>query len=286
MMSWIARNSSDRSSAALAASEIRYVAVCSCAAWRASVASVLEPAARGRSPATRGHPGRSKSYLRGGGTYLRYHLYEARPLQGKAPIEVAHAAKIPPPLRSKPLAAPPPLDIVVPPFDLAHGGPAHLAAHASALVARGGESRPARRRAVLRLDRIRDPAAVLGGKRDRGRVQHLAYARGTAAGRCDVGGEAVHDPVLHVPLRMFTTVHGVFVLTLFGGGFTGRGLPTAATFAHAVQGAGIAPAAWGLAAQSRGIVRVQLHRYRGIQIGAGPGADVPSIWTGPWCCTS
>ena len=44
---------------------------------------------------------------------------------------------------------------------------------------------------------------------------------------------------------MFVTVHGVFVLTLFGG-FTGRGLPTAATFAQAVQGAGIAPAAWGL----------------------------------------
>jgi len=46
---------------------------------------------------------------------------------------------------------------------------------------------------------------------------------------------------------MFVTVHGVFVLTLFGGGFAGRGLPTAATFAHAVQVAGIAPAAWGLA---------------------------------------
>lgn len=46
---------------------------------------------------------------------------------------------------------------------------------------------------------------------------------------------------------MFTTVHGVFVLTLFGGGFSGRGFPTAATFAHAVQVAGVAPAAWGLA---------------------------------------
>ncbi len=34
---------------------------------------------------------------------------------------------------------------------------------------------------------------------------------------------------------MFVTVHGLFVLTLFG------------TFAHAVQAAGIAPAAWGLA---------------------------------------
>jgi len=46
---------------------------------------------------------------------------------------------------------------------------------------------------------------------------------------------------------MFVTVHGLFVLTLFGGGFSGRGFPTAATFAHAVQVAGIAPAAWGLA---------------------------------------
>src|SRR5437879_13248536 len=46
---------------------------------------------------------------------------------------------------------------------------------------------------------------------------------------------------------MFVTVDGLFVLTLFGGGFTGRGFPTAATFAHAVQAAGIAPAAWGLA---------------------------------------
>src|SRR3989454_2338242 len=46
---------------------------------------------------------------------------------------------------------------------------------------------------------------------------------------------------------MFVTVHGLFVLTLFGRGFTGRGFPTAATFAHAVQAAGIAPAAWGIA---------------------------------------
>src|SRR5947207_7197715 len=46
---------------------------------------------------------------------------------------------------------------------------------------------------------------------------------------------------------MFVTVHGLFVLTLFGGGFSGRGFPTVATFAHAVQAAGIAPAAWGLA---------------------------------------
>src|SRR5436189_50989 len=46
---------------------------------------------------------------------------------------------------------------------------------------------------------------------------------------------------------MFVTVHGLFVLTLFGGGFSGRGFPTAGTFAHAVQAAGIAPAAWGLA---------------------------------------
>jgi uncharacterized protein DUF6498 len=46
---------------------------------------------------------------------------------------------------------------------------------------------------------------------------------------------------------MFVTVHGVFVLTLFGGGFAGRGFPTPATYVHAVQVAGVAPAAWGLA---------------------------------------
>ena len=45
---------------------------------------------------------------------------------------------------------------------------------------------------------------------------------------------------------MFVTVHGVFVLTLFGGGFAGRGFPTPTTYVHAVQSAGIAPAAWGL----------------------------------------
>jgi uncharacterized protein DUF6498 len=46
---------------------------------------------------------------------------------------------------------------------------------------------------------------------------------------------------------MFVTVHGIFVLTLFGGGVASRGFPTSATFIHAVQLAGIAPAAWGLA---------------------------------------
>ena len=45
---------------------------------------------------------------------------------------------------------------------------------------------------------------------------------------------------------MFVTVHGMFVLTLFGGGFVGRGFLTPTTFWHAVQAAGIAPAAWGL----------------------------------------
>lgn len=45
---------------------------------------------------------------------------------------------------------------------------------------------------------------------------------------------------------MFVTVHGVFVLQLFGG-MHERGFPTPATFYHAVQAAGIAPAAWGLA---------------------------------------
>jgi hypothetical protein len=45
---------------------------------------------------------------------------------------------------------------------------------------------------------------------------------------------------------MFVTVHGIFVLQLFGG-IHARGFPTPATFWNAVQGAGIAPAVWGLA---------------------------------------
>ena len=45
---------------------------------------------------------------------------------------------------------------------------------------------------------------------------------------------------------MFVIVHGIFVLQLFGGIHT-RGFPTAAMFWDAVRGAGIAPAAWGLA---------------------------------------
>ena len=46
---------------------------------------------------------------------------------------------------------------------------------------------------------------------------------------------------------MFTTVHGLFVLTLFGGVHE-RGFPGPTTFFHAVQGAGIWPAALALAA--------------------------------------
>jgi len=42
------------------------------------------------------------------------------------------------------------------------------------------------------------------------------------------------------------TVHGIFVLTLFGGASV-RGFPTPATFVQAVQTAGIAPAALALA---------------------------------------
>jgi uncharacterized protein DUF6498 len=45
---------------------------------------------------------------------------------------------------------------------------------------------------------------------------------------------------------MFVFVHGVFVLQLFGGVHV-RGFPTAAMFYQAIQAAGIAPAAWGLA---------------------------------------
>ena len=45
---------------------------------------------------------------------------------------------------------------------------------------------------------------------------------------------------------MFVTVHGIFVLTLFSGQMPSRGFPTPATFLHAVQSAGIAPASLAL----------------------------------------
>src|SRR5713226_3228034 len=87
MMSWIARNSSDRSSAALAASEIRYVAVCSCAACARSGASILEPP-RGGARRRLGDISADQELPPGGGTYLRYHLYEASPFKERSPIEL------------------------------------------------------------------------------------------------------------------------------------------------------------------------------------------------------
>jgi len=53
-------------------------------------------------------------------------------------------------------------------------------------------------------------------------------------------------PFFVVHYGLFVTVHGVFVLALFGG-VQVRGFPTPATFYAAVQAAGIAPAAWALA---------------------------------------
>src|SRR5256884_333974 len=79
--------------------------------------------------------------------------------------------------------------------------PPRPAALAECPGARGGESRPAGGRSVLPLGGVRDPAAFLARERDPWRVQCLAHARGSAADRTDVGGEALHDPVLHVPLR-------------------------------------------------------------------------------------
>jgi hypothetical protein len=54
-------------------------------------------------------------------------------------------------------------------------------------------------------------------------------------------------PFFIVHYGMFTTVHGVFVLTLFGSVHE-RGFPGPTEFLHAVQGAGIWPAALALAA--------------------------------------
>ncbi len=52
-------------------------------------------------------------------------------------------------------------------------------------------------------------------------------------------------PFFVVHYGIFTTVHGVFVLTLFGGVHE-RGFPGPTAFFHAVQGAGIWPAALAL----------------------------------------
>jgi hypothetical protein len=53
-------------------------------------------------------------------------------------------------------------------------------------------------------------------------------------------------PFFTVHYGMFVTVHGIFVLTMFSGAMPSRGFPSPATFVHAVQGAGIAPAALAL----------------------------------------
>ena len=75
---------------------------------------------------------------------------------------------------------------------------------------------------------------------------------------------------------MFVMVHGIFVLQLFGGIHT-RGFPTATVFWDAVQGAGIAPAAWGLAlshAVSFGFNYIGAGQYR--------TASLPMLMTRPY----
>src|SRR2546421_9231290 len=65
----------------------------------------------------------------------------------------------------------------------------------------GGESGAAGRGVVLRLERVRDPAALLGRERDRGGIQRAAHAVGAAGQSPDLGGESRYDPFLHLPLR-------------------------------------------------------------------------------------
>src|SRR5881396_3000514 len=70
------------------------------------------------------------------------------------------------PTAARPLAASPPLDIVVH-LDLTPTEPPRLPALPERPGARGGEPRAPRRRPVLRLERVLDPAALLGRERDR-----------------------------------------------------------------------------------------------------------------------
>src|SRR5438477_6786826 len=64
----------------------------------------------------------------------------------------------------------------------------------------GGESGAAGRGVVLRLERVRDPAALLGRKRDRGGIQRAAHAVGAARQPPHLGGEGRHHSLLYYPL--------------------------------------------------------------------------------------
>src|SRR5689334_9361625 len=66
--------------------------------------------------------------------------------------------------------------------------------------ARSREPGAARRRVVPRLERVRDVAAVLGGERDRGRVQRPPHAVRPARQSGPLGGKGGDDPVLHLSL--------------------------------------------------------------------------------------
>src|ERR1051325_10696525 len=86
-------------------------------------------------------------------------------------------------------------------------------------------------------------------------------------------------PFFIVHYGMFTTVHGLFVLTLFGK-MQLRGLPGPTAFFHAVQGAGMA----GGAARGRPRARaggcgcgLNQHRGRRVSYGGAGQADVAAV---------
>src|SRR5205823_6495850 len=64
----------------------------------------------------------------------------------------------------------------------------------------GGEFGAAGRGGVLRLERVRNPAALLGRKRDRGGIQRAAHAVGAAGQSPHLGGEGRDDSLLHLSL--------------------------------------------------------------------------------------
>ena len=95
--------------------------------------------------------------------------------------------------------------------------------------------------------RVRDAAALLGRERDRRGIQRPAHAVAQPDNPLMWVAKAGMIPFFVVHYGIFTAVHGVFVLTLFGGVHE-RGFPGPTAFFHAVQGAGIWPAALALAA--------------------------------------
>src|SRR5437762_12409697 len=140
----------------------------------------------------------------------------------------------------------------------------------------GGEFGAAGRGVVLRLERVRDPAALLGRKRDRGGTQRAAHAVGAAGQSPDLGGEGGYDPFLHLPLRHVhhraRSVRAHAVRRGARAWFPGpdRVLPRGASRRDLARGAGPR-------GQSRRVVCIQIHRRGRVPHGSAGTSVHPAV---------